>query len=150
MRDNFFDAAPVFNRAVTLREFARQGNGAASETLREYPQHCAMLLFRSRDGGDSWEMVEGISNHDHARKWHPGNGGLCMHTIVRDGSRMHLGISTGGHYLSEDGGATFTAANPADAQPPPDLERVPDAEPTLGHDTSTNELIRRVRAARRR
>ncbi|HZU36524.1 MAG TPA: sialidase family protein [Gemmataceae bacterium] len=68
-------------------------------------------LFRSSDGGDSWEMVPGISNHDHARKWHPGNGGLCMHTIVRDGQRVHLGISTGGHYLSEDGGQTFTAAN---------------------------------------
>src|SRR5262245_57265103 len=64
-------------------------------------------LFRSPDGGDSWEMVEGISNHPHARKWHPGNGGLCMHTIVRDGNRVHLGISTGGHYLSEDGGQTF-------------------------------------------
>jgi photosystem II stability/assembly factor-like uncharacterized protein len=68
-------------------------------------------LFRSPDGGDSWEMVASISNHEHARKWHPGNGGLCMHTIVREGSRMHLGISTGGHYLSEDGGATFRAAN---------------------------------------
>jgi photosystem II stability/assembly factor-like uncharacterized protein len=68
-------------------------------------------LFRSRDGGDSWEMVSGISNHEHARKWHPGNGGLCMHTILRDGPRVHLGISTGGHYLSEDGGQTFNAAN---------------------------------------
>ena len=68
-------------------------------------------LFRSDDGGDNWEMVPGISNHDHARKWEPGNGGLCMHTIVRDGHRMHLGISTGGHYLSEDGGQTFEAAN---------------------------------------
>src|SRR2546426_7090368 len=68
-------------------------------------------LFRSRDGGDSWEMVPGISNHEHARKWQPGAGGLCMHTIVRDGSRIHLGISTGGHYLSEDGGNTFAASN---------------------------------------
>ena len=68
-------------------------------------------LFRSSDGGDSWEMVPGISNHEHARKWHPGNGGLCMHTILRDGKRVHLGISTGGHYLSEDGGQTFTASN---------------------------------------
>jgi len=68
-------------------------------------------LFRSGDGGDSWEMVGGISNHAHARQWSPGNGGLCMHTIVRAGDRIHLGISTGGHYLSEDGGQTFTAAN---------------------------------------
>jgi hypothetical protein len=68
-------------------------------------------LFRSGDGGDSWEMVPGISNHDHARQWQPGAGGLCMHTIIRDGSRVHLGISTGGHYLSEDGGATFKASN---------------------------------------
>jgi hypothetical protein len=68
-------------------------------------------LFRSSDGGNSWEMVAGISNHEHARKWHPGNGGLCMHTILRDGKRVHLGISTGGHYLSEDGGNTFTASN---------------------------------------
>jgi hypothetical protein len=68
-------------------------------------------LFRSSDSGDSWEMVEGINNHPHARKWHPGNGGLCMHTIVRDGKRVHLGISTGGHYLSEDGGNTFKASN---------------------------------------
>ncbi len=68
-------------------------------------------LFRSSDGGDSWEMVQGISNHPHARKWQPGNGGLCMHTILRDKDRVHLGISTGGHYLSEDGGKTFAASN---------------------------------------
>ena len=68
-------------------------------------------LFRSRDGGDSWEMVPGISNHEHARKWQPGAGGLCLHTILRDGEHLHLGISTGGHYLSEDGGKTFAPSN---------------------------------------
>jgi photosystem II stability/assembly factor-like uncharacterized protein len=68
-------------------------------------------LFRSTDGGDSWEMVPGISNHEHARKWQPGAGGMCMHTIIRDGKRIHLGISTGGHYMSEDGGNTFAPSN---------------------------------------
>lgn len=68
-------------------------------------------LFRSADGGDSWEMVSGISNHEHARKWQPGNGGLCMHTILRDADRVHVGISTGGHYLSEDSGQSFQASN---------------------------------------
>ena len=49
-------------------------------------------LFKSDDGGDSWDMVPGISNHEHARKWQPGAGGLCMHAIIRDGNRVHLGI----------------------------------------------------------
>ena len=31
--------------------------------------------------------------------------------ILRDGNRMHLGISTGGHYLSEDSGRTFAPSN---------------------------------------
>ena len=68
-------------------------------------------LFKSADGGDTWELVPGISNHEHARKWQPGNGGLCLHTILRDENRIHLGISTGGHYLSEDGGNTFKPSN---------------------------------------
>jgi photosystem II stability/assembly factor-like uncharacterized protein len=68
-------------------------------------------LFRSRDRGDSWEMVDGLSNHEHSRKWQPGAGGLCLHTILLDGARAHIGISTGGHYLSEDGGKSFAASN---------------------------------------
>ena len=68
-------------------------------------------LFRSRDGGNSWEIVPGISNHEHAGQWQPGNGGLCMHTIVRADGRLHLGISTGGHYVSDDEGETFCASN---------------------------------------
>lgn len=68
-------------------------------------------LFYSRDGGKSWSIVDGISNHPHARKWNPGAGGLCLHTIVRDGKRMNVAISAGGHYVSEDGGKTFVAAN---------------------------------------
>lgn len=68
-------------------------------------------LFRSEDAGDSWEMVNGISNHEHARKWQPGNGGLCLHTIYKEGDRLHLGISTGGHYVSEDGAKTFQPWN---------------------------------------
>lgn len=68
-------------------------------------------LFRSADGGDSWELVPGLSDHPHARQWQPGAGGLCLHTILRDGSRLHVGISAGGHYLSEDGGQTFVPAN---------------------------------------
>jgi mannose-6-phosphate isomerase-like protein (cupin superfamily) len=40
----------LLERAAYLRKLARAGNGSASETLREYPQHAAMLSFRSRNG----------------------------------------------------------------------------------------------------
>ena len=68
-------------------------------------------LFHSTDGGNRWEMVKGISNHKHASQWQPGAGGLCLHTILRQEGRMHLGISTGGHYVSKDEGKTFDASN---------------------------------------
>lgn len=68
-------------------------------------------LFRSEDNGDTWEKVAGITDHEHARQWMPGNGGLCMHTILHHGDALHLGISTGGHYTSRDGGATFSPEN---------------------------------------
>lgn len=68
-------------------------------------------LFRSTDAGDTWTMVEGISNHAHARQWQPGNGGLCMHTIVRKPDRLHIAVSAGGHYISQDDAATFDACN---------------------------------------
>ena len=68
-------------------------------------------LFRSQDAGDSWEMVSAISNHEHTHQWQPGNGGLCLHTILCADNRVHLGISTGGHYVSQDGGETFAASN---------------------------------------
>jgi mannose-6-phosphate isomerase-like protein (cupin superfamily) len=40
----------LLERAAYLRKMARAGNGSASETLREYPGHKAMLSFRSRSG----------------------------------------------------------------------------------------------------
>lgn len=42
--------AVLLERAAYLRKLARFGEGEASETLREYPQHAAMLSFRARDG----------------------------------------------------------------------------------------------------
>src|SRR6185436_2743730 len=47
-------------------------------------------LFRSDDGGENWEKVAGITDHPHARQWHPGAGGLCLHTILRHGGALHL------------------------------------------------------------
>jgi mannose-6-phosphate isomerase-like protein (cupin superfamily) len=43
-------SALLLERAAYLGKLAKHGNGSASETLKEYPQHCAMLSYRSRDG----------------------------------------------------------------------------------------------------
>jgi photosystem II stability/assembly factor-like uncharacterized protein len=100
-------------------------------------------LFRSADGGDSWEMVEGLSNHEHARKWQPGNGGLCLHTILRDGNHVHVGISTGGHYVSENGGRSFKASNKgvgAGFQPDPYPEFGQCVHKIVGHKDAPGRL----------
>jgi photosystem II stability/assembly factor-like uncharacterized protein len=100
-------------------------------------------LFRSPNGGDSWEMVDGLSNHAHSRKWEPGAGGLCLHTIRLDGERVHLGISTGGHYLSEDGGRTFAASNTgvgAGFQPDPYPEFGQCVHKIVGHEDAPGRL----------
>src|SRR5271167_5038968 len=42
--------AVLLERAAYLRKLARAGDGSASETIGEYPQHTAMLSFRARSG----------------------------------------------------------------------------------------------------
>jgi serine/threonine protein kinase len=71
-------------------------------------------LFISRDAGESWELVRGLFNHPHRPRWEPGNGGLCLHTIVLDPTnkqRMYVAISAGGVYRTQDGGANWQARN---------------------------------------
>lgn len=71
-------------------------------------------MFRSTDGGSSFELVKGLYDHPHREAWQPGGGGLCLHTIVRDPGdpqRLYIAISTGGVYRSLDGGESWQAAN---------------------------------------
>jgi mannose-6-phosphate isomerase-like protein (cupin superfamily) len=42
--------AVLLERAAYLHKLARAGNGSASETIGEFPQHHAMLSFRARSG----------------------------------------------------------------------------------------------------
>jgi mannose-6-phosphate isomerase-like protein (cupin superfamily) len=42
--------AVLLERGAYLKKLAQYGNGSASETLKDFPQHSAMLSFRSRDG----------------------------------------------------------------------------------------------------
>lgn len=71
-------------------------------------------LFASHDGGETWGLVRGLFEHPHRPRWQPGNGGLCLHTILLDPEeerRMYIAISAGGVYRTDDGGSTWEAKN---------------------------------------
>lgn len=67
-------------------------------------------LFRSRDGGGTWEELSGLRGHGTGPRWAPGAGGMCLHTILIDPSnerRIYVAISAAGAFRSDDAGATW-------------------------------------------
>ena len=53
-------------------------------------------VFRSTDGGQTWHEFAGLRGQCSAPSWQPGNGGLCLHTILLNPSkprRMALPIA---------------------------------------------------------
>lgn len=71
-------------------------------------------LFHSRDGGESWALVEGLWNDPSRSSWQPGFGGLAAHSICPwpgDPMRVAVGISAAGVWLTDDGGATWRRGN---------------------------------------
>ncbi|MCY0094351.1 WD40/YVTN/BNR-like repeat-containing protein [Hoeflea ulvae] len=83
-------------------------------------------LLASTDGGETWDRVEGLSDHPSAGSWNPGGAGLVLHTIVSDPSdpqKLWVGISAAGVFATEDGGASWERRN-----------RLSNADHCSGHD----------------
>ena len=71
-------------------------------------------LFRSSDGGASWQELAGLRGHETGPDWAPGAGGMCLHTIVLDPTnpdRIFVAISAAGTFRSEDGGRSWRPIN---------------------------------------
>ncbi|HVB33064.1 MAG TPA: exo-alpha-sialidase [Patescibacteria group bacterium] len=71
-------------------------------------------LFRSADGGLSWQELPGLRGHETGAKWAPGAGGMCLHTILLDPSnpqRMFVAISSAGAFRTDDGGKSWLPIN---------------------------------------
>ncbi len=63
-------------------------------------------LFRSTDGGRSWQELAGLRQVK-GHLWQPGAGGLCLHTVLLDPwdpNRLFVAISAAGVFRSDDGG----------------------------------------------
>ena len=71
-------------------------------------------IFRSEDGGESWEELNALAGHETRREWMPGAGGLCCHTIQIDPvdpNRLWTGISAVGVFRSDDRGKSWNLKN---------------------------------------
>jgi photosystem II stability/assembly factor-like uncharacterized protein len=71
-------------------------------------------LFRSQDGGTSWQELPGLRGHGTGPQWQPGAGGMCLHTIILDPKnpgRMFIAISAAGAFRTDDGGKTWKPIN---------------------------------------
>jgi photosystem II stability/assembly factor-like uncharacterized protein len=88
-------------------------------------------LFRSIDGGQTWQELPGLRDHDSGSLWQPGAGGMCLHTIVQhptDPERIFVAISAAGVFRTDDAGKTWRPANRGLHS-----EQIPDPTAEVGH-----------------
>ena len=88
-------------------------------------------LFRSTDGGMTWQELAGLRGHSTGNSWQPGAGGLCLHTILLDPTdprRIFVAISAAGAFRSDDAGQTWRPINRGLRS-----EYIPDEEAEVGH-----------------
>ena len=71
------------------------------------------MLYRSADGGKSWEAMPGLNDHPTRDQWNPGAAGMTLHTIVPgpQAGQLWLGISAAGVFATENGGDTWDRRN---------------------------------------
>ncbi|WP_454063826.1 WD40/YVTN/BNR-like repeat-containing protein [Candidatus Nitrospira salsa] len=88
-------------------------------------------LFRSNNGGQSWEELPALRSAK-GHLWQPGAGGMCLHTILLDSTnpeRMFIAISAAGAFRTEDGGKTWRPIN----QGLKSQMELPDPNAEVGH-----------------
>ncbi len=87
-------------------------------------------LFRSVDGGKTWQELPGLRGHDSAPSWQPGAGGMCLHTVVLDPTpgRIVVAISAAGVFGTDDAGKTWRPMNRG-----LNSEGIPDPDAEVGH-----------------
>ncbi len=88
-------------------------------------------MFKSVDGGMSWQELPALRNHSTGDSWQPGAGGLCLHTILqdpRDPNRLYIAISAAGAFRTDDGGESWMPINKGLRS-----DYIPDQDAEVGH-----------------
>jgi photosystem II stability/assembly factor-like uncharacterized protein len=70
-------------------------------------------LFRTTDGGQTWQELPGLREQQGSR-WMPGAGGMGLHTILLDRNnpgRIFIAISAAGAFRSDDSGRSWRPIN---------------------------------------
>jgi photosystem II stability/assembly factor-like uncharacterized protein len=70
-------------------------------------------LFRTNDGGQTWQELPELRNAK-GNLWAPGAGGMCLHTILQDPGdpdRLFIAISAAGAFRTDDGGQSWRPIN---------------------------------------
>lgn len=71
-------------------------------------------LFKSKDGGKTWQELSSLRTHGSSTKWQPGAGGMGLHTIVlnpKNPDQIYIAISAAGAFRTDDGGKTWKPIN---------------------------------------
>lgn len=65
-------------------------------------------LFRSKDGGESWELVRSLWDRPERKQWMGGGyDSPGIHSIAADGRRVVVAVSCGGIWASDDSAETW-------------------------------------------
>jgi len=133
-----FPKAPEGQKGPAVDHVFWLAPGHASEPGVWYAGVSPPGLFRSGDGGLTWEGVAGFNANPLRVTWIGGEqeqgppGGATLHSInvdPRDSRHLYVGISAGGAFESRDAGASWRPLNKGVA-----ADFLPVKDPEYGHD----------------
>jgi hypothetical protein len=109
--DDVIDVDPMRNTPIpwnVMKVWALEGSPRSGELW------CGTIpggLFHSRDGGDSWRLVESLWKHPDRKFWVGGGADYPgIHSVLvdpRDPNVVRIGVSCGGLWMTRDGGTTW-------------------------------------------
>ncbi|MEE8169132.1 MAG: exo-alpha-sialidase [Phycisphaerae bacterium] len=109
--EDLIDAMHPQAYAWSLKLIWALAPGAANEPGVVWAGTAPGGLFRSTDGGGSWEMIRSLWDEPKRREWfgggydYPGIHSICVDP--RNARRIILGVSCGGVWVTEDAGKTW-------------------------------------------